>query len=257
VILVDCSPQSSNHLLYDRSISPLAVIDHHDTTSSLDQVAMSDIRCDVVASASIATAYLYEQRLDPGRKLATALLYAIRSELPGETDSFSHLDRFATAWLSRKADPRLLAEIETASLRKSYYRDLVLALQNTFTAQDTGVCFLPRADTAEIVGEVADLLIRCEGINRVLCGAVIADDLCISVRTTRGFDAAHLVRETLRDLGRGGGHPRRAGGRIRWVKSTGQEELRNQLVRRWWELCGVPQAIATRLIPSSEIVDNL
>jgi nanoRNase/pAp phosphatase (c-di-AMP/oligoRNAs hydrolase) len=257
VILVDCGPQSSNHLLYDKSIDPLAVIDHHDGISGLDRVALSDVRCDVVAAASIATAYLHEQCLEPGPKLATGLLYAIRSELPGETGNFSHLDHFASAWLSQRADQRLLADIEAAPLPQSYYRDLVLALQSAFRSHDTGVCLLPRAETAEIVGEVADLLIRCEGIDRVLCGTAIEDDLFVSVRTKGDFDAAQLVRETLRGLGHGGGHPHRAGGRIHLAKATRVEELEGRLLQRWWEVCGVSPDAATRLISSREIIEHL
>jgi nanoRNase/pAp phosphatase (c-di-AMP/oligoRNAs hydrolase) len=256
VVLVDCSPQSSNHLLYEQSVAPLAVIDHHDAANSLDHVAVSDVRCDVVASASIATAYLYEQHLEPGRDLATGLFYAIRSELPGETSSFSRLDRFATSWLSQKADLGLLAKIETAPLPQTYYRDLALALHNVFRVGNSCVCLLPRADSAEIVAEVADLLIRCEGIDRVLCGAPLQDDLFVSVRTTRGFDAAQLLRETLRDLGHGGGHTHRAGGRIPLPTSGERDALQHRLLERWWHVCGVPGQAAERLVPESEIVEH-
>ena len=48
-------------------------------------------------------------------------------------------------------------------------------MQRTFIYDDAALCFLQRASGAEIVGEVADLLVRGRGIRRVLCAAIIGD----------------------------------------------------------------------------------
>ena len=54
---------------------------------------------------------------------------------------------------------------------------------------------------AEIVGEVADMLVRCETVRRVMCAAIIGDDLLISTRTQRGYGSAvHLLTKTLDGL---------------------------------------------------------
>ncbi|MFC1597221.1 hypothetical protein ACFL5Q_04680 [Planctomycetota bacterium] len=58
-------------------------------------------------------------------------------------------------WLTERAEPTLLAEIESAPLGAEYYGDLVLAIQNTFDYGQTALCLLTRAAGAEIVGEVA------------------------------------------------------------------------------------------------------
>ena len=124
------------------------------------------MRPDVAASASIAAAYLREQQVEPGQALATALVYAIRTETQGFETYHSPLDRSILPWLTERADPELLAEIESAPLSRGYFSDLVLALQNTFLYDDVAFCALPRAGGPEIVGEVADLLIRCESVQR-------------------------------------------------------------------------------------------
>ena len=131
-----------------------------------------------------------------------------------ETDH-STLDRSIVTWLTEMADPALLAEIENAPLEPEYFGDLVLAMQNTFVYGHTALCFLPRAFGPEIVGEVADLLIRCRGIHHVLCAAVVGADLLLSARTDRDSeDAAQLLQATLQDIGSCGGHEHRAGGKV-------------------------------------------
>ncbi len=239
-VLVDCSPHSSNHLLVDKGVAPVAVIDHHEESGRRRRLPYEDIRPRVVASASIVTTYLREQAVEPGPALATALLYAIRTEAKGAAVAYSRLDRSATLWLSERADFSVLSDIEDAPLTSAYFNDLVSAMQNTLLFGRTGFCLLPHASNPEIVGEVADLLIRGETIDRVMCGAVSGDDLCVSVRTTNhGGDATQLVRSALAGLGHGGGHQHRAGGKIRnaGLNPVGVLHLRGELLNRWLAAC--------------------
>ena len=158
------------------------MIDHHRYEHERVLIPFRDCRPEAVASASIVASYLREQNIEPGPKLATAMWYAMRTETRGEEFRYSLLDRSILLWLTERAEPPLLAEIESAPLGAEYYGDLVLAIQNTFVYGQTALCLLPRAAGAEIVGEVADLLIRYRPVHRVLCGAVVGKDLFVSVR---------------------------------------------------------------------------
>jgi nanoRNase/pAp phosphatase (c-di-AMP/oligoRNAs hydrolase) len=214
-ILVDCGLGTTNHLVTRAGIEPVAVIDHHQNGKATRRIPFADIRTNAAAAASIAASYLREQGVDPGMKLATAILYAIRTETSGSETQHSALDRAIVRWCTAIADPALLAEIENAPLDPEYFSDLTLAMQSTTVYDSTAICFLPQALGAEIVGEVADLLVRCRGIDSVLCAAVIGDDLVLSARTDRsGGDAACLLRSTVERLGGCGGHMHRAGGKI-------------------------------------------
>jgi nanoRNase/pAp phosphatase (c-di-AMP/oligoRNAs hydrolase) len=256
-ILVDCGLEKTNHLLTRASARPVAIIDHHVTGDEDRKLPFADIRTGVAASASIAASYLREQQIEPGMQLATAVLYAIRTETRGTATCHSPLDRSVVTWLTGLADATLLAEIETAPLGREYYGDLALAMQNTFVYGDAALCFLPRASCAEIVGEVADLLIRGEGIQRVLCAAVVAGDLMLSARTERdGDNAARLLQTTLDGLGGCGGHVHRAGGSIIGVGKK-SEDLYVDLRTRWLAACGVDRRRGKRLVAKREIVENL
>ncbi|MCO6454272.1 MAG: DHH family phosphoesterase [Pirellulaceae bacterium] len=259
-VLVDCGPSESNHLLCASPVRPVAVIDHHQGTWRPEQLPFQDIRPRVAASATIVASYLQEQKLCPDEDLATALLYAIRTETQGGEFSHTQLDRSIIAWLSELANPERISEIENAPLPREYFADLVLALQNTFTYGDAAICFLPTAQSAEIVGEVADLLSRCDDVDRVLCAAMIGPDLVLSVRTGKDAgNAAELVRRVVRGMGHGGGHEHRAGGKIPNVGLAGQsiELVHNELRSRWREACGFSQQRGTRLVAKRDIVGNL
>ena len=257
-VLVDCGPQLAAHFLSSPQVEPVAVIDHHLTEERPD-LPFVDIRPQIAASASMTAEYLREQDVNPGERLATALLYAIRTETCGNEFRHTQLDRDVILWLTNVANPEWLAKIESAPLPLAYYGDLVLALQSTFLYDDSAFCLLPRAEGQEIVGEVADLLIRCDGIKRVFCGTVMAGDLLCSVRTEDDWDsAARLVKLTLKGMGNGGGHTHRAGGKVSGLphqKIT--EKLVEELRERWLRACDVEQRRGTRLIRKKEIVGNL
>ncbi|MGQ9648830.1 MAG: DHH family phosphoesterase [Phycisphaerae bacterium] len=257
-VLVDAGPQAVNHLLGEANL-PTAVIDHHQHEGRRPRVRFCDIRPKVVASATIAAHYLREQHIDPGPALATALTYAIRTDATG-LRSFSLADHRAMRWLSLRADHQKLAEIENAPLHPEYYADLLLAMENTFVYHDAALCFLPRAGGSEIIAEVADLLIRHRDLTRVMVGGVVEGDLLVSVRAKPGSgDASDLVVRSLKGLGHGGGHSRRAGGKVPGIARGERvsEDLQSDLRNRWLGVCGVDAQRGARLVPKREILENL
>jgi nanoRNase/pAp phosphatase (c-di-AMP/oligoRNAs hydrolase) len=258
-LLVDCGSDANNHLLRRRNIQPVAVIDHHPNDGA-SRPSLLDVRPNVAASATIVASYLREQRLAPGDKLATAMLYAIRAETRGCETHHSALDRSIMPWLMAAAEPTLLAEIENAPLSREYFADLLLAIQSTLIYDNAALCFLPRASGAEIVGEVADLLIRCENVYRVLCAAIVDQDLLLSTRTEKSWgNATELLTRTLDGHGGAGGHTHRAGGKIPGVGQGAKtvDELNGWLRGRWLAACGIERKRGTRLVARREIVENL
>ncbi len=259
IVLVDCGVSATHHLLAGQRQWPTAVIDHHGSNESAP-LEFCDVRTNTAASATIAALYLRQEQLEPDARLATSLLYALKTETRGGETTYSALDRRVLNWLTRLADPELLAEIEDAPLSRAYYSDMVLALQNTFLYDDCAFCLLPRAEGPEVVGEVADLLVRCQGVDKVFCGTVSSGDVVISVRTARDAgNATELLKQTLEGIGHGGGHDHRAGGKIPGV-CLGERmpcEIAEELKARWLSACRVNRQRGTRLIRKQEIVKHL
>ena len=111
-ILVDCGLGTTNHLVTRAAIEPVAVIDHHKYGNGVCHIPFQDIRTNAAAAASIAASYLREQHIDPGMKLATAILYGIRTETRGSETAHSALDRSIVRWLTGIADPALAGNRE-------------------------------------------------------------------------------------------------------------------------------------------------
>jgi nanoRNase/pAp phosphatase (c-di-AMP/oligoRNAs hydrolase) len=259
VVFVDCAPTSTNHLLSELDLRPVAVIDHHQHVGPRYRARFRDVRTNVAASATIATQYLREQGIEPTGELATALLYAIHTDALG-WPAFTRTDQRMISWLSPLANLNRLADIQSAPLDRAYYADLLLAMENTFVYDGSALCFLPQANGPEIVGEVADLLIRAADLRRVLCGAVVGGDVLVSVRTTAdGGDASELVHRVLGGLGHGGGHRNRAGGKVSAPARSPRlgEELQGELRNRWLKACRVDQQRGTRLVARKEILQHL
>lgn len=254
VILVDCGVNGSNHLLFGSNANIVAVIDHHQQTGKCP-TRFKDIRPGVAACASIATQYLREQNIFPSTRLATALMYGIHTETAGFETSHSQTDRRALRWLTAYANPDWLAEIQNAPLPREYFSDLVLALQNTFLYDGAAFCVLPKVSGPEVVGEVADLVIRCKDVCFALCAGVWESNALVSIRTKPGTrSAAQLADATLRGLGYSGGHQHRAGGKIVDLRTDRiSESLEDELRQRWLDACHVDRMRGTRLIAPRDI----
>ncbi len=253
-VLVDCSASSVNHLLGGQA-PPVAVIDHHEAKGNGVRTAYRDIRPNVTASASIAVEYMREQGMKPNAELATALVYAIRTEMIGANTELSQLDHSALQWLSGRAAYDVLSEIENPPLPRYYYEELLLGLDSVLVYEDSAVCFLPRITAAEVVGEMADLLVRCDALQCVLCGARVGDDLLLSARS-KGDDrtALKLLDVALGKLGYFGGHIHRAGGKVS-ISAIGKDldELQRVIRKRWLVACGSTSRRGRRLVRRKEI----
>jgi hypothetical protein len=257
-VLVDCSPASANHLLGGQK-APVAVIDHHESKGDGFRIPFRDLRPKVTASASIATQYMREQRLEPPSAVANALLYAIRTEMIGARKALSRVDHSALRWLAGFAEYNVLFEIENPPLPLYYYEELLLGLDAVLVYGDSAVCFLPRITAPEIVAEMADLLIRCDGLKYVLCGARAGDDFLLSARSKgEEHTALTLLNHVLRGLGHFGGHLHRAGGKLS-VPTSGvdPDELEQEIRTRWLDACGSTVRRGQRFVRRKEIMRRL
>jgi hypothetical protein len=84
--------------------------------------------------------------------------------------------------------------------------------------------------------------------------------MTLSVRTEiPGEDASRLIRATLDGMGSGGGHRRRAGGKIPGGgrRASLTTAYRDELVNRWLAACGERVRTGRRLVARHEIIKHL
>jgi hypothetical protein len=107
---------------------------------------------------------------------------------------------------------------------------------------------------------VVDFLIRFEEIDWAVCAGVCKDKLVLSVRSTApDARAGDLLKEVVGDLGRAGGHDRRAGGTILLPSASASavEQLQGELRRRLLKALHIDECRGQRLVSRREMLQNL
>lgn len=233
--LVDTQPRSGNNQLPAR-VLPDIVIDHHPVRKNTEAVPFYDIRPKYGATATILAEYLLLARLKPTHALATALIYAIRTETQDFAREYTGPDKAVYDAFFPQANHRLLAKIQSPRLPLTYFGILHEALERLETVDSLVISHLGAIDQPDIVPEIADLLLRMEGKTWSLCTGFYNDRIYLSIRTTNPrADAGALMLRLLNRRGKGGGHGRIAGGWVDASKLSGPEDrkkLQRQLASR-------------------------
>lgn len=223
--LVDTQPRSGNNQL-PRGVVPDVVIDHHPLRRATENVPFRDVRPKYGATATILAEYLLESGVAGSHALATALVYAIRSETQDFAREYTGPDKEIYDIFFPQANHRLLARIQTPRLPFAYFRNLHQALESLEAVDTLVVTHLGVVEQPDIVPEIADLLLRMEGRTWSLATGRFEDRVYLSIRTTNPrADAGTLIRRLLGRRGKGGGHGRTAGGWIDVAKTPEPERM--------------------------------
>jgi nanoRNase/pAp phosphatase (c-di-AMP/oligoRNAs hydrolase) len=213
--LVDTQPGTGNNPFPTTRI-PDIVIDHHPIRRATRAAAYTDVRSRYGATSTILFEYLQTAGIEPEPPLATGLLYGIRSDTQDLGREATQADIKAFLALYPLANQRMLARIQHADIPQIHFRILSNALHRAKMA-GSGVCAdLGEVDTPDIIAEVADLLLRCEGCDSVLCYGTRENDLLLSLRLRNDSrnNAGKYMRAIVGRYGTGGGHKAMAGGQI-------------------------------------------
>jgi nanoRNase/pAp phosphatase (c-di-AMP/oligoRNAs hydrolase) len=229
--LVDTQPRSGNNQLPAR-IVPDVVIDHHPVRANTLSGPFHDIRPQYGATATLLAEYMLAAEIRPTHALATALIYALRSETQDFAREHVGPDKAIHDLFFPRANHRLLARIQSPRLPPSYFSNLHGALENLESVDSLIVSHLGPVEQPDIVPEIADLLVRMEGKTWALATGYFQDRLYLSIRTTNTrADAGALMRRVIGRRGKGGGHGMTAGGWIDAAKVTGNAERREMQKR--------------------------
>ena len=203
--LLDVQPTvfGENPPMQVRSID--LVIDHHPERTGYD-AALRDIRPSYGATAAILTEYLRAADVEIGPKLATALLYGIKTDTQLLGRETSRHDMKAFSHLHACHSPALLRRIERPALPTDGLRALGRALAQTKVIDGIHLLILGRV-REEVIPQVADLALQAEDAEWAIAAGLVNGDLVFSVRNVGYVRAAgEVVRAVVEGLGVGGGH---------------------------------------------------
>lgn len=238
VALIDTQPRAGNNRLPASHIPQIVIDHHHPIRETLGQVPYADVRPEIGAAATMLDQYLEAAGIVPDVDLATAMFYALKTDTRGLSRGASPADEAVYVKLLAQVAHRKLIQIEQAGLPQTYFRALDKALQAAQVYEQSVVADLGTMNRPDLAAEIADLLIRLESAQAVLCLGLHEGTLHLSVRTEPlGQDAGLLVQQVIIAPGTAGGHGTMAGGQ---VPLAGQDtsDLVNVIVRRFLDVMG-------------------
>lgn len=251
VCLLDTQPGTGNNALPPGARVDV-VIDHHPMRESSAVCKWVDIRPDYGATSTILFEYLRVQGVSVGTKLATALFYAIKSETQDLGREAKRPDRDAYLTLFPLANKTLLNSIVRPHLPREYFAALHSGLKHALVYGTVLVASLKHVQFPEVVAEFADLVVRLEGVETVLCMGHVNRQMILSIRTeSQEVNAGELLRSVVDGYGSAGGHGMMAGGKLDETDESDEAMAATEqlMTSRFLEFLGVKPGQPQPLIP--------
>jgi nanoRNase/pAp phosphatase (c-di-AMP/oligoRNAs hydrolase) len=221
-VLVDA--QKGNANLTDLPTEEVAVIDHHKYMGNMGY-RFEDIRPEVGSCSAIIADWFNENKIEPPRHVATALLYGILMDTDNLTRGASELDIDMFYMLYSLSDIDLIVELKGNEISLKDL-DLYAEAFKTVEIYDE-IAFLRLKNVNDsLLGAAGDIVVSVAGVNIVIAYAVRDTGVKLSVRSICDKIKAHeMVRYLVEGCGVGGGHDNMAGGYISREKLSGLRVL--------------------------------
>ena len=213
VSLVDTQPGAGNNSIPEGA-KIYVVIDHHPLQAATSQAVFADVRVAIGSTSTIVTQYFQAAELEPDKTVATALFYGLKTDTMGLTRGASPADLAAYIYLQPKIDTDALIEIERAQVPLGYFKSFDAALRaariydNRIVISYIGTMAYP-----DLAAEMADVFLRLQGSEWVVCLGEYQGKLILSVRTRNQAGGAGLLA-IVNKQGVAGGHGTMAGGHL-------------------------------------------
>lgn len=246
--LLDTQPGSGNSPL-PADFEVEIVIDHHSDRED-GAGCVRDVRPWIGASSTMLTQYLQAADVKPSTRVATALFYGIKTDTKALSRDTSAADVSAYFYLLECLDVDALVEIENAQVPADYFKSLNRAMQNARLYDSVVLSYLGRSDYPDLTAEVADMLLRLEGVRWVVCLGAYEENLYVSVRARSDeADAEALAQHIIGGRGSAGGRNTLAGGQMP-LQGQDPEQLAVDIRARVLAYLDVPEDTEARpLVP--------
>ncbi len=184
------------------------VIDHH------PKVAGTPVDADYVeivseygSNSTILTEYLYNLGLRPGKLLATALLYGIKTDTQTFEREFHDNDMKAFRYLSKFYSRPLLHKIIRSEFRLEWLKYFTQAFRKMRVMGKTITIFMGRVDSPDILVILADFFLRVHGLTMTMVSGIHENKLIVVFRGD-GLrrDMGKFAKRLFGDVGSAGGH---------------------------------------------------
>jgi nanoRNase/pAp phosphatase (c-di-AMP/oligoRNAs hydrolase) len=184
------------------------VIDHHPKVAGMPVNAdYVEIVSEYGSNSTIMTEYLYNLGLRPGKLLATALLYGIKTDTQSFEREFHDNDMKAFRYLTKFYNKPLLHKIIRSEFRLEWLKYFTQAFRKMRVMGKTITIFMGKVDSADILVILADFFLRVHGLSVTMVSG-ISDDKLVVVFRGDGLrqDMGKFAKRLFGDVGSAGGH---------------------------------------------------
>ncbi len=182
------------------------VIDHHPEQFTYKSV-IKDIRPSYGATSTILLEYLLCAGSNVGTRLATAMLYGIKSDTFLLAREVNEWDVEAFSYLYPLANQNLMRRIERPELPPAALDALSTALRNRRVVDKVAFVHLGRVERDDLIPQMADFSLSFEGIEWAFVSGVYDANYIISVRNVGYVRAAgRVLKDAFGEIGSAGGH---------------------------------------------------
>lgn len=258
IALLDAQPGTGNNLLDGKGEPPLIVIDHHPLRKASGKAIFRDIRPEYGTTSTIITEYLVAAGIKPSRSVANALLYGIKTDTNSLIRGAAKQDFHAFHYLSPLTNPRMIGLIENPVLPEEYFEELHRGITRTIIYRDVAISYLGSIHSEAIIPELADLLLRIDGVSWSFCFGKMKNLMLLSLRSTsRTYFAGTVLRKLVGSSGSAGGHREMAGGQVAMEGLTKAEkrELPEELIEKFLQLIDREGCHSRRLVSLTQVYE--
>jgi nanoRNase/pAp phosphatase (c-di-AMP/oligoRNAs hydrolase) len=203
IAMVDVEPPYFNGKLPRADI----VIDHHPNYTS-GNAPFEDVRTKYGSTSTIMTEYLICAEEKISERLATALMYGIRTDTLALSRHVTDEDFQAFSYLAPIANYNLLRQIDRPELPLDFARILARAMTRMQVRDGLIALNLGRVERDDIIVQMADFCLQFESVKWVAISGKLGKDLVIAVRNYAAGreNAGEAVKALFGDIGSAGGH---------------------------------------------------
>jgi nanoRNase/pAp phosphatase (c-di-AMP/oligoRNAs hydrolase) len=240
VAMVDVQPSFLEEPLGEVDL----VIDHHPVERPF-KAHMKDVRPNYGATSTILVEYLRAADVKISQRLATALLYGIKSDTLGLERGGTKADLDAFAYLYLLANHNALRRIERPDLSEAALDVLAQGLARRRIVHGVFFSHLGRVSVVDLVPQFADFGLQAEGVEWSVVSGVVDNDVHISIRNV-GYvrSAGEVAHEAFGELGSAGGHRTMAKAVIALDRLGGMDDgengaLQERVIQRFLHALGL------------------
>ncbi len=200
--LVDVQPP-----YFDRPLGKIdLVVDHHPKRAAFKS-RFTDLRTPYGATSTIFTEYLRAVDMEPSQRLATALLYGIKTDTLFLQRGSIRADLNAFTYLYPIANKAMITRIERPALPREDLAALGRALSRLQMDDGVAVIHMGEINREDVIPQMAEFCLQIEGVDWGVVSGLVKDRVVISVRNV-GYvkSAGEIMKRLYDDIGSAGGH---------------------------------------------------